>query len=70
MAKSPARKRKLSAPQQDRRLRERIALAYADPNIEITIQIANLEKLLRWIKDGTPPPGTKPDLRVVEGKAV
>jgi hypothetical protein len=68
-AKQAPRRRKPNAAQQDRKLRERLAVAYADPSIEITIQIGNLEKLVQWVKEGRLPAGVKPDLRVVENAA-
>ena len=67
--KTTPKRRKPSSAQQDRRLRERLAVVYADPNIDVDIQLANLEKLVRWVKEGKMPAGVKPELRVVENKA-
>jgi hypothetical protein len=67
--KAHGRRRKPNAVQQDRKLRERLAVAYADPSIDINIQIGNLQALVTWVKEGRTPPGVKPVLTVVENKA-
>jgi hypothetical protein len=69
-AKHAPKRRRPNAAQQDRKLRERLAVAYADPSIEINIQIGNLQALVTWVKEGRMPPGVKPVLTVVENKAV
>lgn len=67
--KPSQKRRKPSLAEQDRRLRERVALAYANAELNPDITLANLEKIVTWIKTGRKP-GDKPELRVVENKAV
>jgi hypothetical protein len=70
MAAKPApKRRRLSAAQQDRRLRERIAVAYANAEIASDVHLQNLERIVTWIKTGHKP-GDKPVLTVVENRAV
>lgn len=51
------------------KLRELLAVAYADPNICSEVHIANLAAICAWVETGALPPGVKPMFRVVENKA-
>lgn len=68
-AKQAPKRRKPTPAEQDRKLRERIALVYADPQLDVEIMLGNLDKLVTWVKTGRKP-GDKPDLRVVGSNAV
>jgi hypothetical protein len=61
------KKRRPSAQTQDRKLRELVAVAYADAQIEPKVHLQNLEMIVAWVKTGRKP-GDKPDLRVVDNQ--
>lgn len=53
-------------PVSDRKLRELVALAYADPTLGADTHIENMHKIVAWIKTGEAPKGTeKPKLKLV-----
>jgi hypothetical protein len=56
---------------QDRKLREVVAIAYADPSIASELHIKNLSLIVAWIKTGELPAGPvrRGELHAVENKA-
>jgi hypothetical protein len=69
--KQPDKKRRPPLRSNDRKLRELVAIAYADPTIGADAHIENLHKLVAWIKTGHTPTGIEHKFtpRLVEGKA-
>jgi hypothetical protein len=64
MTKAPKKRR---PPNADRKLRELIAISYADPEADMEIHLANLEKVVEWVRSGRRV--GKPNLQVVDSKA-